>query len=233
MALRMRISSVLLVGSTLLGAGGLVAGCSSSVDGSARPVDGRASRSGALSELLLDPSSFPPRYPAVVLPQQAVAQAAPDLTGIPPGAKVDPAGCKPPAQDYGPDGTAMVVGTDNANRSTITIELVRVDAPLAELGAQIAQCPEVTTTRNGVDALVATTLTPPPPLDADDTLALRRTVRSGPAGQGVTQSMLTLVAQIDDVRVQATYMSFGADSELDTESLDTLFTSAVLKVRGG
>ena len=62
-----------------------------------------------------------------MLPPQAVAQAAADLGGIPAGAKVDPAGCKPPTQDYGPDGTAMIVGTDNANRATISVELMRTE----------------------------------------------------------------------------------------------------------
>lgn len=239
MSLRGRVSSArrslgaAVLGSVVLLTTGAVAGCSSQVAGTARPSEQHATGSVALADLLLEPSAFPPQYPAVTLPAQAVAQAAPDLTGIPPGARVEPAGCKPPPQDYGPDGTAMVVGTDSTNRSTITVELVRVDAPLAELGAQLAQCREVTTTRNGVDAVVTTTLTPPPQLDADDTLALRRTVASGTGDQGVVQSMLTLVAQIDDIRVQATYMSFGADATIDTQTLDLLFTSAVLDVHGG
>ncbi|QCQ90809.1 sensor domain-containing protein [Rhodococcus sp. SGAir0479] len=232
MPLRSRVTSALVLTAVLVGAGGAAAGCSGPVDGTARPVAEQLSDTRPLSELLLEPSAFPPQYPAVILPPQAVAQAAPDLTGVPPGARVEPAGCKPPPQDYGPDGTAMVVGTDNSNRSTITVELLRVDTPLAELGAQIDQCGTVTTTRDGVAAVVTTTLTPPPPIDADDTLALRRTVASGSGEQEVMQAMLTLVAQIDDVRVQATYMSFGADTAVDTETLDGLFTAAVLKVHG-
>ena len=229
--MRTRSSVALVVGSSLLGAAAFVSGCSTSVDGFANPVARSVEGDRSLAELLLDPAEFPPNYPAVVLPPQAVSQAAPDLTGIAPGAKVDPAGCKPPAQDYGPDGTAMVVGTDNSNRSTITIELVRVGTPLSEFGSQIVDCPEVTATRNGVDAVVRTVLTPPPQVDGGQTLALSRTVRSGQGDQVVTQSMITLVAQIDSVRVQATSMSFGDIT--DTATLAALFTSAVEKVRTG
>ncbi|MGF7124940.1 MULTISPECIES: sensor domain-containing protein [unclassified Rhodococcus (in: high G+C Gram-positive bacteria)] len=221
-----RIAAAVLLGSAVL-----LTGCSEAVTGTPLSDESVAADARPLGDLLLDPAAFPPQYPAVVLPPQAVSQAAPDLTGIAPGAKVEPAGCKPPVQDYGPDGTAMVVGTDNANRSTITIELIRVATPLVELGAQLSECPEVTATRNGVDSVVRTTLTPPPPIDADDTLALRRSVSSGQGDQAVTQSMLTLIAQVDDVRVQATFMSFGADA--DTAALDELFTAAVLKVHAG
>ncbi|RDI31549.1 PknH-like protein [Rhodococcus sp. AG1013] len=221
-----RIAAAVLLGSAVL-----LTGCSEAVTGTPLSDESVAADARPLGDLLLDPAAFPPQYPAVVLPPQAVSQAAPDLTGIAPGAKVEPAGCKPPVQDYGPDGTAMVVGTDNANRSTITIELIRVATPLAELGAQLSECPEVTATRNGVDSFVRTTPTPPPPIDADDTLALRRSVSSGRGDQAVTQSMLTLIAQLDDVRVQATFMSFGADA--DTAALDELFTAAVLKVHAG
>ncbi|CAM2913215.1 DUF5642 domain-containing protein [Prescottella defluvii] len=228
MSRRKWIASAVLLGSTAL-----LTGCSEAVTGTALSGESEGSDARPLHELLLDPSAFPPQYPAVVLPPEAVSQAAPDLTGIAPGSRVEPAGCKPPVQDYGPDGTAMVVGTDNVNRSTITVELIRVAAPLAELGSQLAQCPEVTATRNGVDSVVRTTLTPPPRIDADDTLALRRSVSSGQDGQAVTQSMLTLIAQVDDVRVQATSMSFGDSAGTDTAALDELFTSAVLKVHAG
>lgn len=231
MSLRTCVAPRLVLGSMLLGTGAFVVGCSTEVGGAAHPVDVRSAGSRTLGEMLLEPSTFPPRYPAVVLPPQAVSQAAPDLTGIAPGARVDPAGCKPPAQDYGPDGTAMVVGTDNGNRSTITIELVRVTTPLSEFGAQIVDCPEITATRNGVEAVVRTTLTPPPRLDVDEALALQRTVMSGQGEQAVTQSMVTLIAQIDGVRVQATAMSFG--DVTDPEVLGALFASAVEKVRAG
>jgi hypothetical protein len=183
-----------------------------------------------LSKLLVDPSDFPARYEAIVLPAQAVAMAAPDLTGVSQGAVVDPADCAPPAQDFGPTGTVMAVGTDNASRSTISIELTKTDTPLDELAAQTERCGDVTVTDNGAESTVTTEITPAPPVRADDTLALRRTVRSGNDNEKVTQSMITLIGQVGDVRVSATFMSFG-DAKADTVALDEVFTAAVQKVQ--
>jgi hypothetical protein len=239
----------ILIAGLAMGACLGVAGCSSTVDGMASPVaaagpssaSGPSSSAGAdgtgedgrvdatLESMLLTPTDFPAPYQAIVLPPHAVSQAAADLDGIPPGAKVDPPGCKPPAQDYGPDGTAMIVGTDNANRSTISVELMRSDLPLDKRTGEIERCLEVTTTKDGAEAVVRTEILPAPPLNADDTIAMRQTVTSGKGAGKVTQSMLTLVAQIDDVRVSATYMSFG-DGKPDTVVLDQVFTEAVQRV---
>ncbi|EME23666.1 hypothetical protein G419_01585 [Rhodococcus triatomae BKS 15-14] len=229
-----------------------LAGCSSDVSGVAEPAGqagaalpgssgsgtGGASDEGAvtgrieapLGTLLLTPEAFPARYEALVLPDNAVEQATADLDGIPAGASVDPAGCKPPPQAFGPDSTALIVGTDNAARATISVELARVDRTLDVRESELAECPEVTTTLNGATATVTTTVLPAPPLNADDTMALRQTVTSGNADQTVTQSMLRLVAQVDDVRISATHMSFG-DEAPDSAALDQLFTEAVQKVK--
>jgi hypothetical protein len=49
---------------------------------------------------------------------------------------------------------------------------------------------------------------------------------------GSIRRTLTLVAQIGDVRLSATWLHDGAQhSEPDTQSLDTLFADAVLKMR--
>ncbi|MCZ4518420.1 DUF5642 family protein [Rhodococcus ruber] len=214
----------------------VLVGCSSTVTGTPEPSAGAptsSSQSGAdLNSLLIDPSSFPAPYDALVLPQQAISQAAPDLSGIPAGAEVSPAGCKPADQDFGPTGTAMIVGTDNDSRSTISIELTAVDEPLSTRMEQLEQCGEVTATKSGATSTVTSTLTPAPPIDADDTLAVRQTVASGAGGDAVTQSMLTLMAQIDNVRVSATFMSFGSETP-DAMTLDELFTAAVQKVKQG
>jgi len=211
----------------------VLVGCSSTVTGTAEPSSGAATSSPPsgvdLNTLLIDPSSFPAPYDALVLPQQAISQAAPDLSGIPAGAEVSPAGCKPADQDFGPTGTAMIVGTDNDSRSTISIELTAVDEPLSARKEQLEECGEVTATKSGATSTVTSTLTPAPPIDADDTLAVRQTVASGAGGDAVTQSMLTLMAQIDGVRVSATFMSFGSGTP-DAMTLDELFTAAVQKV---
>ncbi|XGU20095.1 hypothetical protein ACETU7_02420 [Rhodococcus sp. 3Y1] len=125
-----------------------------------------------------DSRGIPEPFGAVVLPPQAVPMAAPDLVGVPRGATVDPSECEPPEQDYGPNGTVMAVGTDNATRATISVELTKVDAPLDELEAQTRQCPSMTVTANGITTAVTTEILPPSPIDADKTMSLRRTVVS-------------------------------------------------------
>ncbi|MFW0873657.1 sensor domain-containing protein [Rhodococcoides corynebacterioides] len=186
----------------------------------------------ALAALTLDPSVFPSTYQAVVLPPQAVAQAAQDLDGVAAGASVDPAGCKPDRPTADPDATSLVVGTDPVNRATVSVELARVSDTLESLRSRTEECGTVRTTAGGVTAEVVSELVPPPPLGADDTLAVRRTVSSGGGADEITQSMLSLVGQIDDVRVTATYMSFGA-GEPDTATLDLVFREAVQKVKNG
>ncbi|MCQ4122246.1 DUF5642 family protein [Rhodococcus tibetensis] len=228
-------AAVLVPVALLAAAAGVLSSCSSAVPGVAQPASGVTAGvpSGkGLSALLLDPSDFPSRYQAIVLPPQAVSMAAPDLTGVPQDAVVEPSECAPPPQDYGPTGTVMAVGTDNVSRSTITVELAKTDAPLDELAQQTADCGEITVASSGAESTVTTDLMPAPPIRADDTLALRRTVRSGSDGDKVTQSMATVIAQVGDVRVSATFMSFG-DASADTVALDDLFTKAVQKVQAG
>lgn len=232
-----------------------LAGCSSDVAGSPEPAvqgdsqgQGAAEGGGAqeqsgsqqettspssnvdLDALLVDPSVFPPPYDAIVLPPQAISQASPDLTGIPSGAEVSPAGCKP--KEVEPGRTALIVGTNNADRATISVELTEVEEPLSVREAQLEQCSEVTATKSGAVSTIRSTITPAPPINADDSLAVRQTVSSGTGTESVTQSMLTLMAQVDNVRITATYMSFD-DEAPDAANLDQIFTTAVLKVNAG
>ncbi|GGG08355.1 hypothetical protein GCM10007304_23050 [Rhodococcoides trifolii] len=214
------------------GAALIVAGCGgSTVSGTPEPSSAAPLSSspieGGLDTMLVDPSVFPAPYEAVVLPQQAAAAAAQDLDGIGADASVDPAGCKPSARGTAAGSTALVVGTDNETRATISIELTRVRDSLADQVSQWEQCPSVQATSNDVVSTVTTDLVPAPPIDADDTAAYRRTVTSG-SGE-VTQSMLSLVAQKSDVRITATFMSFSGDTP-DSATLDELFTQSVQKV---
>lgn len=233
-------------GLAVVAALGLVAGCAETVPGEALPdqisvppsdVGSAAGASSApeslvpLSDLLLTPAEFPAPFDAVVLPAQAVPMAAPDLVGVPRGATVDPADCAPPAQDYGPAGTAMAVGTDNATRSTISVELTRMETSLAVLEAQTEDCTSMTVTANGVTSIVTTQVLPPSPIAADQSLSLRRTVAAPSSATG-DQSMLTLMAQIGDVRIAVTLMTFG-EGAASTAALDEAFTTAVQKVRAG
>nr|WP_296770202.1 sensor domain-containing protein [Rhodococcus sp. (in: high G+C Gram-positive bacteria)] len=206
----------------------------SDVAGTPEPAGSSPSSSAGsavdLDALLIDPASFPAQYDAIVLPPQAIAQASPDLTGIPAGAEVSPAGCKP--ADVAPGTAALIVGTDNANRATISIELTSVGEPLSAREDQLKECNEVQATKSGATSTIESTITPAPPIDADETLAVRQTVSSGTGSEAVTQSMLTLMAQVGDVRIAATHMSFDSATP-DAETLDELFTAAVQKVKAG
>ncbi|MFE7800082.1 DUF5642 family protein [Nocardia sp. NPDC057440] len=211
----------------------LLAGCASTVTGhpvASTPTAVQRHIGAQLSALLPDPAQFPVRYPAVVLPPEAAAQAAGDLTGIGRGSTVRPEGCLPPEQRFGPDQTAIAVGTDNSGRATVTVELTRTDQPLAALRNQLKRCETLQVARAGATTTVTTRLQQPPPIDADDTLALRRTVAPEVGGAGLTQSMQTLTGQVGDVRITVTYMSFS-DAKPDTAALDELFTTAVQRVR--
>lgn len=208
------------------------AACGDAVSGKAVAVQDSAPShvSAKLTELMVDPAKFPPQYQALVLPPQAASQASSDLTGVAAGAKVDPAGCKPPTQKFGPDDTAIAVGTDNGTRATISVELIRTTQRLSVRRDQVQNCDKVEVTRNGNTSVLHSELQPAPPVDADDSFAVKQTVESGSGSEKLKQSMLTLVAQVGDVRVSATYMSFGA-AKPDTAVLDSLFTDAVSKVK--
>lgn len=174
-------------------------------------------------------AQFPDGYPAVALPGAEAVHADQDLSGIPSGATVDPAGCagSPPSD---PGQIAAVVGTDDDTRASITVELIRTTDPLARLRAQLQRCGTVHAQRGLLTNTVVTQLDPSAPVDADDSLAWSRTVSGQRGGPGLTRSMRTLAAQIGDVRVLATYLSFG-DGRPDMDALDQVFTAAVGDVR--
>ncbi|MFE6858478.1 sensor domain-containing protein [Nocardia sp. NPDC057668] len=210
----------------------LVVACGTTVSGQPIAAKGPATAVRAdsdLTRLLPEASKFPGRYEVVELPPGAADQAAHDLDGILPGANVEPGACVPPVPAAGP---AVAVGTDDATRATLTVELIRIDQPLSKLRDQLQRCGTVTVGYAGTTATVTTELDPPPPLDADDTLALRRTVRSENGSSGLTRSMQTLLGQVGQVRINVTHMSYG-EAEPDAEALDSLFTAAVSKVRKG
>ncbi|MGW4246995.1 sensor domain-containing protein [Nocardia sp. NPDC004722] len=212
--------------------GGLLAGCSSSVSGhpiaARNPVTPLASADGGLAKLLPDPSQFPSRYTAMALPADTAKQAADDMNGYLPGAQVDPSGCVPTTPSAGP---AVAVGSDDNTPATLTVVLTRSDKPLSALRDQLQQCGTVRLGHSGVTSVVTTRLNPAPPANADDTLALERTIGTEHSQTGLTRTMQSLIGQIGDVRISVTYMTSVSAS--DSEGLDTLFNTALRKVRKG
>jgi hypothetical protein len=220
-------------------------GCSTTVAGTAMPE--LASRTVPVTgvsdpdldrplpaALLLPPDRFPASYPAVTLPPPAVAQAAPDLAGIPVGARVEPPGCLPLPQNYGPEGTAIAVGTSADGRATISVEVVVPAPELAELKNHLGECGEVDATHRGATSTVTTVAAPEPlpPMGGVRTLAYTRTVVSGQPGHELSQSMESRGAQLGDARVLVTYMAFD-DRGVDRDALDIAFHNAVVYAFGG
>ncbi|NUS42224.1 MAG: sensor domain-containing protein [Mycobacteriaceae bacterium] len=228
----------------LIGAGPVVASCGGGETVAGKPTQVSAGQrlthiATPLARLAPEPSRFPSPYSAVALPPEAVAQAAADLTGVGRHGVVRPAECTPPAQRFGPDDTVVVVGTDAATRRTLSVQLTRVDRPLTERRDQLTRCLKATVTSPGAQSTLTSRLQPPPPVDADDVIAVDQTVESHGGGPALRQSMQTLVAQVGDVRVSATQMSFGASpedaigggDEGESAAIDTLFTDTVVRLR--
>ena len=212
---------------------GTVAGCGSTIAGHpvARQQTTITHRVAApLADLLPTRDRFPPRYATAVLPADQARRAAGDLAGVPPGSQADPADCVPPQRGFGTDSSAVVVGTDDAARATLTIELTRTDEPLARLRERLPGCAVVRVQRGPIANAVVTQPDPAPSVDADDALAWRRTV-SGPVNApGLTPSMYTELAQVGDVRINATYMSFD-NQPPDRATLSSVFGATIGRVR--
>ena len=104
--------------------------------------------------------------------------------------------------------------------------MTRPAPPLRARVEQLTACPSFTAVLGPDTSTVTATVLPAPPVDADDSYAVEQTVT---AESGSVRRTLTLVAQIGEVQLSATWMQDGApDTAPDSQSLDTLFTDAVL-----
>lgn len=218
------------IGAALVAATVLLTGCAKAVEGTGHasaPESSPPPPPVALSQLLIPVEEFPPDYPAEVLDPAAVEQAIREADGVADGAVVTPPQCAPPPHGPAPEDAVAVRGTDPATSSSLTVTLTRADTDLTARRDQLAGCPSFTTTAGDVTSTVTVELVPEPPVDADAAYSVQQTV-SDPSGSAATT--LTLVAQVDDVRVTA---SLHSDDETENAQLNTVFTDAVLKVRRG
>ncbi|HJT91631.1 MAG TPA: hypothetical protein VJ777_06760 [Mycobacterium sp.] len=206
----------------------LLSGCTRVIVGAAHPaVPGGEERPPIpVADLLIEPERFPARYPAVLLDGTAVDRVLQDIDGVPGGSVVTPPACTPPP--LAPHHTAAAQGTDSEDASTLIVAVTTRAPRLRARVEQLTACPSFEAVRNGDTFSVTATMLPAPPVDADDTYAVDQTVAS-PSGS--TRRTLTLVAQVGQVLVRATWLhDGGTDTTPDTQSLDALFTDAVLKV---
>jgi hypothetical protein len=139
---------------------------------------------------------------------------------------VTPPACAPPPLT--PHHTAAAQGADSEDSSTLIVAVTSPAPPLHARVEQLTACPSFTAVRNGETFSVTATLLAAPPVDADDTYVVDQTVA---LPSGSTRRTLTLAAQVGEVLVRATWLHEGSgDTAPDTQSLDPLFTDAVLKV---
>jgi hypothetical protein len=208
------------------------AGCTRAVVGAADPmVSGRVAAPIAVPDLLVEPARFPSQYAAAVLDSTAVYRALQDVDGVAAGSVVTPPECAP--SPVAVENTAAAQGTDSETATTLIVAVTRPSSPLRARTDQLTACPAFTTLRGGVSSTVTVTVLPAPPIDADDAYAAEQTVTSEVSGS--MRRSLTLAAQVNDVRVSATWLREGEsgaapDTAPDTQVLDALFTAAVLKV---
>jgi hypothetical protein len=204
-----------------------------------RAIEGNLQASGAgqqaapgppktLAELIIQPGQFPPRYPATALEPTSVGQAIGDIDAVTAAAVLEPPQCAPAPPGPSPSDAVAVRGTDAVTSTTLTVTLTRTRAPLSQRRDQLLSCSTFTATIGDQVSTVTVTLLPAPPVDADDTFAVGQTVESP---DGETNQQTVLSAQIGDVRVTAAWLAASEDVIPDTESLDAVFTDAVLRVR--
>jgi hypothetical protein len=212
----------------------LVGGCARVVTGAAQAGDPqvRPSRPIPVTDLLIEPTRFPARYAAAVVPAKDVDRVMGEIDGVAAGSEVTPPECAPlPVLT---DQQAAVQGTDDRSGARLTVTVIRPVPSVRARVAQLSECPSFTSAPAGDVgdvSEVSVDLPPAPPVDADDAYAVDQTVT--PASEdGPGTRTLTLVALIEDVQVAASWQQRGSsDDSPDTEALDTLFTDAVLKVR--
>lgn len=222
------------VACALLTVPALLAGCARAVNGSPQVAEAGASPAPPVpvADLLIEPTRFPPQYPAVVVDPGIVSRLLRQIDGVPDGSVVTPPECAPP-----PVAATEGAGVQGVNQETGASLIVTVTRPAPSLRArvdQLARCASFTEATAGEAAQVSDVtveLPPAPPVDADDSYSVDQTVTPESSGASGTRTV-TLVAKVGEAQVTASWQGLvDADAPPDTGQLDSLFTDAVLKVR--
>jgi hypothetical protein len=208
----------------------LVGGCSEGVVGAARPVPQVVPAN--VQTVLLDSSQFPNAYPAVVLPPHIAAQAAADMSGLPDAAEnIVPADCKPEPPPSTQGSLAVAVGTNESDRSTLTLIVENVgNSSLEKLRGYVTRCTDITAKNRAAEISVHTELVPSPADLKAPSFVWRRVVRSGSALASLHQTMVTMVGQVGAIRVLVTYLTFG-DPKPDLDAMTAVLNSQLSKIK--
>ena len=226
-----------IVGCALLTVAALVGGCARAVNGNPQSAESETSPAKPipLADLLIEPTRFPARYPAAVLDPKDVGLVLHEIAGVPVGSVVTPPQCAPPPVSV--PNSAAAQGTDPDSGASLIVTVTRPVPSLRPRVDQLAECSSFSSAVGGDTAQVAEVtvdLPPAPPVDADDSYAVDQTVTVTSQTPELGDSRtLTLVGLVGDVRVTASWHQRGtSETAPDSQVLDTLFTDAVLKVRG-
>lgn len=220
----------------LLTVAALVGGCARAVNGSAQSAgpEARPAKPIPIAELLIEPTRFPEQFPAVVVDPSIVARLLRQIDGVADGSVVTPPECAPPPVAAAEGAAAQ--GVDQQSGASLIVTVTRPAPSLRARVDQLAGCSSFTSVVEGdvpATSEVTTDLPPAPPVDVDDSFAVDQTVTPESSGASGTRT-LTLVARIGDVQVTTSWQGVidTSDAGPDTQAIDTLFTDAVLKVRG-
>ena len=214
----------------------LVGGCARAVSGSAHPAEPEAkpARPIPIAELLIDPTRFPEQFPAVVVDPSIVSRLLRQIDGVTDGSVVTPPECAPLPVAAAEGAAAQ--GVDQQSGASLIVTVTRPAPSLRARVDQLAGCSSFTSVFGGEVSQISevtTDLPPAPPVDADDSYAVDQTVTQESSGASGTRT-LTLVALVADVQVTTSWQGVvdTSDAAPDTQALDSVFTDAVLKVRG-
>lgn len=183
-----------------------------------------------LHALLVGPEGFPAGYTAQVLEYRDALLASADLAGVSADSRVSPVRCQPPATLPGAQDLAMASGMRDDGKMTLAVVLARTDEPVGAAEDLLGRCLEVVSDQFGVQSRIIRKMVDRPDAGTAGEFAYAQTVSSGSGEIAQTRESVTLVAQIDDVRISVIGMS-QQGAEVDRAALEHLLAESVANFR--
>lgn len=148
--------------------------------------------------------------------------------------RVQPPECASTNPFAAADQLALLEGTRDGGAMLVDVAVGARGAGLAAVEQTVADCPTVTVTTVGLDGAESEVqatqeVLPAPPLDADATLAHRRSLPAEESSGAVAEQRLTLAAEVGDTVVLVSG-SAADTSTLDTGVLDGLLRATLRNV---
>ncbi|WP_024796826.1 hypothetical protein [Tomitella biformata] len=211
-----------------------LSGCATVLTGVPSPTPGgpvpAAVDTSDLGALLIGPADFPEGYSVQVLEYRDAVLASGDLSGVSREARSNPVRCQPSATPPGEQDLAMVSGMGAVDQSTLAVVLTRTDESVSEAKETIERCLDVVSDQYGVQSRIVRTMLASPTTGTAGEFGYSQTVSSGSGDVSVEQHSITLVTQVEDVRIAVTGMS-QRGAEVDRSALENVLAAAVAKVR--